>query len=114
MPGSLSVAASRAVVKHPLESLIFAIDFHRVLAAGELLAGELVVSATPAGLNLGTPAINPLPVNDEVVGTIPAGTLVQLRIAEGIAGTDYTLTVTALSTQGNTRAAVCTLQVRTS
>jgi len=112
MSGSLSVAASRPLVKHPDESLLFGVDFRRLLEAWELLTGVPTVVATPAGLQISQPAINGSSVVDDAGGLIPAGNLVQLRIAGGAPGGDYTLTITSGTSQGNVRAGVCALQVR--
>jgi hypothetical protein len=111
---SLSVSASRPKVKHPQESLRMGIDFTRLLAANETLAGTPMVTASPDGLALEAPAVNAEPFANDEGGAVAAGAGVLVRVSGGAAGTDYTLTVICGTSTGNTRAGVCTLQVRSS
>jgi hypothetical protein len=113
MPESLSVAASRAKVKHSAESILFGIDFTKLLVSGETLSGTPTVAGSPSGLTIGSPAINAsAPFENDEGGTVAAGKGVQVRLSGGASGTDYTLTVTSATSAGNTRVGVCTLQVR--
>lgn len=112
MPASLPVSASRPIVKHPAESILFGVDFSPLLAAGESLSGVSPIAAVPPGLAIGSEAVNTAEFANDVGGTVPVGQGVRFRAADGIAGTDYTLTVTATTTAGNLRVVVCLLQVR--
>jgi hypothetical protein len=44
----LSVAAERPLVKHPSESVLYGLDFGKLLASGEALS-SVSVSASPSG-----------------------------------------------------------------
>lgn len=112
MPASLSVSASRPKVKHPAESLLFGVDFSKLLIAGETLASVASVGATPSGLTISGLSVNAAAFDNDEGGTVAAGRGAQFRVAAGAAGTDYTLTVTVATTASNTRVAVCVLQVR--
>ena len=114
MPPSLSVRASRPKVKHPAESILFAVDFSKLLAAGESLSGVGAPAASPSGLTITGPIVNTSAFDNDEGGSVTIGRAAQFRIAGGVAGTDYTLTVTVTTTAGNTRIAVCLLQVRDS
>lgn len=112
MSASLSVSASRPKVKHPAESILFAVDFSRLLASGESLSTVSPVTALPSGLTLSGQAVNTTAFDDDEGGIVAIGKGAQFRIAGGSAGIDYSLTVTVTTTAGNTRVAVCVLQVR--
>jgi hypothetical protein len=114
MPASLSVSASRPGVKHPAESILFGVDFTPLLASGELLSGVSAIGATPAGLTIGSEAVNSTEFDNDVGGTVPIGQGARFRAAGGVADVDYALTVTATTTAGNIRVVVCSLQVRES
>ena len=112
MPASLSVSASRPRVKHSGESLLFGVDFSRLLVSGETLSAVGSVSATPSGLSISGQTVNSQAFDNDEGGQVAAGKGAQFRITGGTAGNDYTLTVTVTTTAGNTRVAVCLLQVR--
>lgn len=114
MSASLSTSASRPKVKHSTESILFGIDFTKLLQAGESLSGApTVVMTSPAsGLALGGPLVNTGSFTNDDGGTVAIGAGVQVRIAGGAAGVDYVLTASCTTNQGNTRTVVCTLQVR--
>ena len=114
MSASLSVSASRPKVKHSAESILFGFDFTRLLAAGELLTGTPTVVSVPSGPAISSIAVNSATFSNDEGGTVATGAGVQARIAGGAAGTDYLLTVTVITTTGNTRVLVATLQVRDS
>ena len=110
----LSVAAERVLVKHPSESVLFGVDFGKLLASGETLSG-VTVTASPAGLTIGSPAVQVSAFVDEFTGlTVAANEGAKVRISSGTAGIDYTLTVTGTTSASNTRVFVATLQVRAS
>ena len=109
---SLSTSASAPKVKHSSESLLFGVDFTKLLAAGETLTGTPSVALTPAGPTISGPAVNLQSFTNDDGATVAAGAGVQFRAAGGTSPTDYTLTVTCATTAGNTRTVVCTLQVR--
>ena len=112
MLASLSVSASRPKVKHPGESILFGVDLSRLLATGESLSTVSALTALPSGLTLSGQAVNGTSFADDEGGTVAVGKGAQFRVAGGSAGVDYTLTVTVTTTAGNTRVAVCVLQVR--
>lgn len=111
MSSSLSTSAAAPKVKHSTESILFGIDFTKLLAPGESLAGIPSI-AGGMGLTLGGPIVNTSAfVNDDGV-TVLAGAGVQVRISGGVSPTDYVLTLMCATSAGNTRTVVCTLQVR--
>ena len=111
---SLSIAATKILVKASTESILFGFDFGPLLNAGETLS-TISVSGSPSGLTIGTPAVKATSWVDELTGeTIAANEGAQCRISGGTSGTDYTLTATATTSDSNTRVIVCTLQVRDS
>ncbi len=112
MSASLSVSAVRPLVKHPAESILFGVDFRRLLASGELLTAPVSVSVEPSDLEIGPASINSTPFSNETAGTVPTGAGVQFRITGGTPDTNYRLTITVNTTRGNVRAGVCALQVR--
>lgn len=112
MSASLSVSAVRPKVKHPNESILFGVDFSRLLVSGETLSAVSGVASAPAGLTITSPAVNAAAFDNDEGGTVSIGKGAQFRAAGGSAATDYALTVTVTTTVGNTRVAVCQLQVR--
>lgn len=112
MSPSLSVRASRPKIKHPGESILFAVDFSKLLAAGESLTAVGSPALSPAGIAIGSPAVNASAFENDDGGTVAIGRAAQFRVSGGVAGTDHTLTVTVTTSAGNTRVAVCLLQVR--
>lgn len=112
MSSLLTVRASRPLVKHPGESLLMGVHCGPLLGPGELLQSPLPVEAAPTGLSLGLVGVNAAPFPDGLGGLVPSGQGLQLRVAGGVAGTDYLLTLGATTTAGNTRLAVCELRVR--
>ena len=113
MSSLLSVSASRPLVKHPGESLLMGVHYGPLLGPGELLQSALPVECAPAGLSLGPVTVNAAPFPDGLGGMVPSGLGLQLRVAGGVAGTDYRLTLGGTTTAGNIRLAVCELRVRT-
>ena len=112
---SLSVAAVKVLVKASTESILFGFDFGPLLNTGETLTGTPTVTGSPSGLTIGTPTVKATSWVDYLTGeTIAANEGAQCRISGGTAGSDYTLTATATTSDGNTRVIVCTLQVRDS
>ena len=110
----LSVAAERPIVKHPSESVLYGLDFGKLLASGETLS-SVSVSATPSGLTIGSPSVQASAFVDDFTGaTVAANEGAKVRISGGTAGTDYTLTVSGTTSASNTRIFVATLQVRES
>ena len=108
------IAAERVLWKHPSESVLFGVDFGPLLAAGETLSG-VTVSASPAGLTIGSPAVQSSAFVDEYTGaTVAANEGAKVRISGGTADVDYVLTVTGSTSGSNTRVFVATLQVRAS
>ena len=108
------IAAERVLWKHPSESCLFGVDFGPLLAAGETLSG-VTVSASPAGLTIGSPAVQSSAFIDEFTGaTVAANEGAKVRISGGTADVDYVLTVTGSTSGSNTRVFVATLQVRSS
>ena len=112
MSASLSVSAVRPKVKHPGESILFGVDFTRLMVTGETLSTVSGVTAAPSGLTITSQAVNGAVFDNDEGGTVSIGKGAQFRVAGGTAGTDYVLTVTVTTTAGNTRLAVCQLQVR--
>lgn len=111
---SLSTSASAPKVKHSSESLLFGVDFTKLLAAGEMLSGTPTVLVAPTGPTVSGITVNSQPFTNDDGAAVAAGAGVQFRAAGGISPTDYLLTVTCGTTAGNTRTVVCTLQARDS
>jgi hypothetical protein len=111
MSASLSTSASAPRVKHSTESLLFGVDFTKLLAAGETLTGTPSVTA-PAGITISSPAVNSQAFTNDDGATVAVAAGVQFRATGGLSPTDYVLTVTCGTSAGNTRTVVCTLQVR--
>jgi hypothetical protein len=120
MPASLTVAASKPKVKSSGESILYGFDFTKILRAGETLSGTPAVTCTAAAgsgaatgdLTIGGELVNVSAFDNDEGGVVAAGKGVQARIADGVAGGDYTLLCRAATSQGDTRDLVCTLQVR--
>ena len=111
---SLSVAATKVLVKASTESILFGFDFGPLLNTGETLS-TITVTGSPSGLTIGTPTVKATSWVDYLTGeTIAANEGAQCRISGGTAGSDYTLTATATTSDSNTRVIICTLQVRDS
>ena len=111
---SLSVAATKVLVKASTESILFGFDFGPLLNTGETLS-TITVTGSPSGLTIGTPTVKATSWVDYLTGeTIAANEGAQCRISGGTAGSDYTLTATATTSDSNTRVIVCMLQVRDS
>ena len=111
---SLSIAATKILVKASTESILFGFDFGPLLNTGETLS-TITVTGSPSGLTIGTPTVKATSWVDYLTGeTIAANEGAQCRISGGTAGSDYTLTATATTSDSNTRVIVCTLQVRDS
>ena len=111
MPASLSTSASFPKVKHSTESILFGVDFTKLLATGEVLTGTPWVSGG-MGLTLGGPIVNSSAFVNDDGAAVAIGAGVQVRISGGVSPTDYTLTVGCATNQSNSRTVVCTLQVR--
>ncbi len=111
MPASLSTAASFPKVKHSTESILFGVDFTKLLAVAESLTGTPWATGG-MGLTLGAPIVNAAPFLNDDGATVAIGAGVQIRISGGLSPTDYVLTVGCTTNQNNTRTIVCTLQVR--
>ncbi len=111
MPASLSTSAAFPKVKHSTESILFGVDFTKLLAAGESLTGTPWVTGG-TGLTLGGPIVNTSEFVNDDGATVAIGAGVQVRISGGVSPTDYALTIGCATNQSNTRAVVCTLQVR--
>jgi len=111
MAPSLTTAASFHKVKHSTESILFGVDFTKLLAAGEILAGTPWVTGG-TGLTLGGPIVNTATFVNDDGATVAIGAGVQIRISGGVSPTDYVLTIGCATNQSNTRTVVCTLQVR--
>ena len=108
------IAAERVLAKHSAESVLFGMDFGPLLASGETLSG-VTISASPAGLTIGSPSVQASAFVDEFTGsTVAANEGAKVRISGGTAGSDYVLTVTATTSGSNTRIFVATFQVRDS
>ena len=98
-----SIIAPGYLVKHPDESLVYAMDFANLLGAGELLTA--VANSTPLVDVVSTPPL--------VFGTPSiVGTQIRFRVSGGQASMDYRITVEAATSAANTRAAVGVLFVR--
>jgi len=114
MTASLSTSAALPKVKHSSESLLFGVDFTKLLVAGETLIGTPSVTAAPAGLTISAQAVNSQAFTNDDGVAVAIGAGAQFRAAAGVSPTDYALTVTCGTSAGNTRTVVCTLQVRDS
>lgn len=112
---SLTTAATKTLVKHSTESILFGFDFGPLLNSGETLS-SVTVTGSPSGLTIasaGSATVKATSWSDELTGeTIAANEGAQIRISGGTTATDYTLTATATTSAGNTRVLLCTLQVR--
>lgn len=85
------------------ESRLYDFDFtdQAEIEGGETLTGTPTVTATPAGLTLGSPVIG------------GASKKVQVRISAGTANTTYSLTCTVATSGGNTLQGCGVLKVLT-
>ena len=107
----LSVSAVAPKAKHPSESILFGVDFSKLLATGETISAVSSVSASPSGLTIGSGSANAAAFDNDDGKSVPIGKGAQFRVSYGADGTDYTITVVVTTTNSNTRVAVCTLQV---
>ena len=114
MPITLSVSAIRPKVKAPTESILYGVDFTKLLLSAETIS-TVTISDSPTGqLTIGAGSANVASFPNDEGGTVAVGKGAQFRISGGTAGTTYTLTVTVTTSAGNTRVIVCSLQVRSS
>jgi len=97
-----SVYALRPCTKMAGEVLDYAADFGELLDASETLTGTPTVTALPAGLTIGTPAVNSTALTDPEGNTIGIGQAVQVQIAGGQKGR-YELTILCGSSAGGGR-----------
>ena len=111
MPTNLSTSASTPKVKHSSESLLFGVDFTKLLAAGETLTGTPTVTPA-AGITVTSPAVNAEAFANDDGATVEIGAGIRFRASGGAAPTDYVIIVTCGTSAGNIRTVVCTLQVR--
>lgn len=79
-----------SIVKQPDESFVHTMDFSGLLGPGETLSSVTSIAATPSGLTL-------------VGAASVSGSSAQQVIAGGTAGTTYKVTITVLTSAGNTR-----------
>lgn len=107
-------SAKSPQVKHSAESILYGVNFTPLLLAGELLTGAPTVTPdqTVGNLTLASIAINTATFTDDDGNTVAISQGVQVRVAGGLSPTDYALTVTCGTNQGNTRTVVCPLRVR--
>lgn len=109
-----TVSAVAALVKHPSESILFAVDFTEILGSSETLSGTPTVTEPTGDLTLSAKAVNSATVVDDEGNTIAVGKAVQFRCAGGTAATDYAITVSCATTDSDTRVGICKLYVRSS
>ncbi|HEY2250892.1 MAG TPA: hypothetical protein VGH74_07510 [Planctomycetaceae bacterium] len=98
---------------HPLESILYGVDFTPLLVSGELLTGTPTV-APVTGLTIGAPVVNTATFRNDAGILVAIGAGVQVRISGATDATDYTVTVSCATTTGNTRAVACPLECRAS
>lgn len=112
-----SISARQPVIKHSGEIIRVPVDFTNLLTSGVTLTGTPTVAASPSGLTISGVAVNDsaisLPSPNAGV-TIAIGKAVLFTVAGGTSGTDYVVTVTAVTSTGQTRVITGTLQVRDS
>lgn len=109
-----TVSAVTALVKHPSESILFAVDFTEILGTAETLSGTPTVTEPTGDLTLSAKAVNTATVVDDEGNTIAIGKAVQFRCVGGTAGNDYTITVSCGTSESDTRVGICKLYVRSS
>jgi hypothetical protein len=121
---NLTTTAKFDKVKHSTESILYGVNFGPLLIppppgvsppAAELLTGAPTVAIAPVTvppLANTVPIVNLAAFVDDDGNTVAIGQGVQVRISAGVSPTDYTLTVSCGTSQGNLRTIVCTLQVR--
>ena len=98
MNESRSVTAAERLLKQPGESRLLGIDFALVLETGEALSAVSGVTALPAGLTLGAPALD--------------GTVARVRVSGGVHNRNYRLQATVTTDAGNTLVGDAILEVR--
>lgn len=84
----MTTIAADTCVKQPSESRGYSINFVNLLASGDSLASVISVSASPAGLTLGSASTS--------------GTSVQFTISGGAAGVSYRIEAIVTTTLGET------------
>lgn len=99
------------LVKRSAESRVYLFDFSALpeFGNGDTLTGSPTVTATPAGLTLGSVTITNSP--PAPLGTGTANSCTQLRVSGGVNGTTYQMVSTASTTLGNTLVCLGVLQV---
>lgn len=104
----MSVLTAREILFHePGESVLRYIDFTYVMPSAETLTGTPTVAAQEgSGLTLGSPVVNTATITELETGRVIAiGKAVQVRMSDGVSGTDYILEVSCAtaSPYSNTR-----------
>jgi hypothetical protein len=99
--------------KHPLESILYGIDFSPLLVAGETLTGAPTITGG-ADLTITGAAVNTATFLNDAGKTVAIGAGIQVRVSGGTDQLDYPLVVSCLTSLGNTRAVVCPLEIRAS
>lgn len=86
------------------------VNFTGKLDQGELLTGTPVITPDPADLTCSSPRVSTtaLAINGR---TVAIGKAVQFTITGGTADTEYTVTVTVLTTMGQTLMGRCVIAV---
>lgn len=93
----MSIVAPQIVIKHSGESLLLSMDFAELLEAGETISSITNITVLPLGPTLGAGAIS--------------GSEVRFRASGGAAGASYEVTVTIVTSAGNTRISVGRIKV---
>ena len=101
---SLEVTAREKKVKHSGESILFGFDFTNLLVSGETITGAVSASEPSNELSITGAAVNTSTFDNDDDEEVAAGT----------AGKTYTVTVSAVTSAGNTRKLVCILLVKDS
>lgn len=106
----MSITIQEARVKHSSETRNVGVSLSGCLESGETITGTPTVTAAPSGLTISGQSVNAAIVEIEGVN-VPIGEAVLFAVAGGTDATKYTITVTAVTSEGQTIVRKCVLRV---
>ena len=98
----MSVKFRQKQRKAAADALTAVFDFTDLLESGETISGTPTVVASSTNVTTGSVAVTTAAISDVLGRTVAVGKGIVAKISAGVAGVDYTLTVTVAATTGGT------------